>query len=181
MLKLLCRPSKTLKLSRLPFGVLLYDYHKHQQTRSQHALQACSGTHNLTNKSLVGTFNKIDSLVNCRKPRKHANKPSTSLLPYFSYHVSCSFAHGSFCFHGHIKSSQDTSGRIVSYDLVSGSMMGVLALGDTVRQTKEELPTSSTNEPVKYQNGSETPGITWTGSGNCLAVAVSSDEVINRK
>lgn len=80
-------------------------------------------------------------------------------------------------------SFQDTSGRIVAYDLVSGSMLGVLALGDTTAadddKQGEEGPAVVTTETT--QGAADGAAISWAGRGDCLAVYVSTPEVIGRQ
>lgn len=70
--------------------------------------------------------------------------------------------------------AQDISGRIVAYDLLSGSMLGVLALAS------DSVASATTTKPGNHGAGAaataktavQKNGVVWAGGGNYLAAAV---------
>lgn len=83
---------------------------------------------------------------------------------------------------------QDTSGRFVAYDLVNGTMLGVLALRSikdtsTTRDGGNELrrPFSRSNSADDAGRGlvGTSAGFTWAGGGDYVAVAVPPNDQVS--
>ncbi len=79
-------------------------------------------------------------------------------------------------------SHQDTSGRVVAYDLLTGSMLGVLALGSN------SIGGATATKPENGSGGGETPaevvravvpraGVVWSEGWGRLAAVMSNEEV----
>lgn len=69
---------------------------------------------------------------------------------------------------------QDTLGRFVAYDLVNGTMLGVLALGDTETSTTHGV--GSDQRDLMGMSA----GYTWAGGWGCVAVAVPTNGQVSR-
>lgn len=69
---------------------------------------------------------------------------------------------------------QDTSGRFVAYDLVNGTMLGVLALGDT-----DISAVRGVGNGLRDLSGMGA-GYTWAGGRDCVAVAVPTNGQVSK-
>ena len=79
--------------------------------------------------------------------------------------------------------AQDTSGRIVAYELLSGSMLGVLALGTSSTATAAVAKTDIVDDPGAAANAEpvvQKPGVVWAGGGDRIAAVIAEEKVISR-
>lgn len=76
--------------------------------------------------------------------------------------------------------SQDTLGRIVAYDLLSGSMLGVLALGDSSTASPEAARpgvVGSSGAAASAETIVQKPGVVWASGGGRLAAVIFDEKV----
>lgn len=74
---------------------------------------------------------------------------------------------------------QDTSGRVVVYDLLSGSMLGVLALkDDAITSVPADRPNrSGEGAAVSHESGVPKADILWSEGGECIAAVIPQEQV----
>ena len=74
---------------------------------------------------------------------------------------------------------QDTSGRLVAYDLLTGSMLGVLALGCGSIGSVSAVKTDRASGGNRTTETAVLPkaGVVWSEGGGRLAATISSEEV----
>ncbi|CAM9561233.1 unnamed protein product [Ectocarpus sp. 4 AP-2014] len=70
--------------------------------------------------------------------------------------------------------AEDTSGRVVVYDLLSGSMLGVLALGDDAIATVAAGRPDRSGDGAAVSHETDVPkaGIIWSEGGECIAAVM---------
>ncbi|CAM9626535.1 unnamed protein product [Ectocarpus fasciculatus] len=74
--------------------------------------------------------------------------------------------------------AEDTSGRVVVYDLLSGSMLGVLALkDDAIASVTADTPDrSGDGAAVSHETGVPKAGILWSEGGERIAAVMPQEE-----
>lgn len=71
-------------------------------------------------------------------------------------------------------------GRIVAYDLLSGSMLGVLALGDSSTASPEAARpgvVGSSGAAASAETIVQKPGVVWASGGGRLAAVIFDEKV----
>lgn len=79
---------------------------------------------------------------------------------------------------------QDTSGRMVVYDLLSGTVLGVLALRDSSSASKTTTKSNAGNDGVDAGGAPSSEraispgnaGIVWASGGNYIAAVLPREE-----
>ncbi|CAB1115849.1 unnamed protein product [Ectocarpus sp. CCAP 1310/34] len=77
--------------------------------------------------------------------------------------------------------AEDTSGRVVVYDLLSGSMLGVLALkDDAIASVAADRPDRSGNgAAVSHEIDAPKAGMIWAEGGECIAAVMPQEQAEN--
>ncbi|CBJ32465.1 hypothetical protein Esi_0341_0015 [Ectocarpus siliculosus] len=74
--------------------------------------------------------------------------------------------------------AEDTSGRVVVYDLLSGTMLGVLALkDDAITSVAADRPDrNGDGAAVSHETVAPKAGIIWSEGGECMAVVMPQEQ-----